>query len=230
MIEHVLHNKKGISMMELLAYTALSGTVMALLASVVLFVTNNTTRIYEKSKLNTQSTQLYSQTLNWINGLSPDTVNYVYITESHTETLDATTTNLVKDSKGNPIVIGVEFYKRVEYVNIDPNDPASERKAVSTDTLVNKQNRIRFIYNSTDSSNTEITIKTQTPTQKSNGNQWEVTNLELKGVDISEASFELIVANEANTYVKFGGLMSYGKKSQSYSYMIPVFTTILEEV
>ena len=73
-MEHTLKNKKGMSMPELIAYVALYGVVMSLLASLVFVIVSAARKVNAQSIMNRGATLLYTEILSQTVSLNPDSV------------------------------------------------------------------------------------------------------------------------------------------------------------
>lgn len=69
-----INNKRGVSMVELLGYIVLVGSVFTLLSSTTFLIARSTRKAYVTNRLNVASTQLYTDLLNSINTLQPERV------------------------------------------------------------------------------------------------------------------------------------------------------------
>lgn len=202
MKQSILLNKKGTSMVELLAYVILYGTVMSLLATMVFFIATTSQKTYEKSRLNIENVTLFSESLAVTTNLMADNVE------------------LQTDASGKKSIM---FWKKYDFISADPDADQVDRKQVETDKEASLASKVNRVYFSFDEDNNDIVVKTTTPggTEKSNA-------LSVSNVTLSDVDFDLIVANEANSFVRVTGTMTCNKRSQSFSYIIPVFTTTLD--
>ena len=62
-MEHITRNKKGVSMVELIAYVALYGVVMSLLASLVFVIIQSARKVNGQAILNRGATIMYTEIL-----------------------------------------------------------------------------------------------------------------------------------------------------------------------
>jgi len=121
-MEHTLQNKKGVSMVELIAYVALYGVVMSLLASLVFVIIQGARKVNAQSILNRGAVIMYTEILSQTIALNPDTVSPVTISDD-----------------GN--TISVTFSKRFYYTD------EGERRSISENAeYQNINTSIKYSY------------------------------------------------------------------------------------
>ena len=121
-MEHILQNKKGVSMVELIAYITLYGFISSLLATLVFVIVQAARRVNAQSLLNRGATMLYTEILGQTIGLNPDTVS-----------------NVITSADGN--TISISFEKRFYYTD------EGERKSITENADYNtKITKITYSY------------------------------------------------------------------------------------
>ena len=108
-MEHITRNKKGVSMVELIAYVALYGVVMSLLASLVFVIIQSARKVNGQAILNRGATIMYTEILSQTISLNPDTVS-----------------DVVKTTSDGKDTISVAFEKRFFYNDEGEKKPISE--------------------------------------------------------------------------------------------------------
>ena len=202
-MEHTLKNKKGMSMIELIAYVALYGVVMSLLASLVFVIVTSARKVNAQSIINRGATMMYTEILAQTVNLNPDYVE--------------------KNISGD--VISITF-KKVYYYEED-----GTRKNTSGSTeYSSKTNRITYSYEkNTDKIDVKFftgsnTTDTASSTSTINLN-YKMTVTSHNSTSISDV-FSIVEQNKSNSYVTFHGDLHYDNKTMEFNFVIPVFTYV----
>jgi len=198
-VEHILQkNKKGVTLVEMIAYIALYGVVMSLLATLVFVIVKAARKVDAQSIINRGATLLYTDILSGVINLNPDTVSEV-------------------TTSGN--TISVTFEKRFYY-----NDEG-ERKSISENSEYN--NKITKITYSYTKDNDNIDVKRVLGNgSESNSTinlDYKMTITSHDSNDISNV-FTVDTQNASNKYVTFHGDLHYDDKKQEFNFIVPVFT------
>ncbi len=200
-MEHISKNKKGVSLVELIAYVALYGVVMSLLASLVFVIIQSARRVNAQALLNRGATLLYTEILSETIKLNPDTVSAVSLTDGETK-------------------ISITFERRFYYTD------EGERKSVSDadSGYANKLTKITYSYTS-GSDNIDVALV------NGNGAiTLSTINLDYKMTITSHDNdnirnvFSVDAQNSSNKYVTFHGDLHYDNKKTEFNFIVPVFT------
>ena len=199
-MEHIIKNKKGVSMAEMIAYVALYGVVMSLLASLVFTIVQAARKVNRQSILNRGATIMYTEILSETISLNPDAVSPV-----------------TKSEDGN--TISITFEKKYFY-----NDEG-ERKPISQSTeYANKPVKITYSY--TKGADNIVVVYTKidnTTTTSSINLDFKMTITSYNSEDI-DTVFSVDSQNSSNKYVTFHGNLNFDKKAMEFNFIIPVFT------
>ena len=195
-------NKKGVSMVELIAYVALYGVVMSLLASLVFVIVNTARKVNAQSILNRGSSVLYTSFMSEVLNLNPD-----YI--------------VLEPTDGNTISILFEKYHKikrdddnnVESVLIEPDDPE----------YLNKPVKMRFSYTKehTDIDVTYIYLDNSTSTSTINLD-FGMKITEPDSDDITDV-FKIIPQNSSISCAVINGNLHYDNKKMEFNFVIPIY-------
>ena len=197
-MEHILKTKKGVSMVELIAYIALYGVVMSLLATLVFVIVNAARKVNAQSLLNRGATIMYTEILSETISLNPDYVS------------DVTTTD-------DTISI---YFEKVYYYNDE-----GERLPISGNTeYATKTTRITYSYTKdTDKINVKFTTGNGAETTSTINLDYKMTVTSHDSTDISNV-FSVYTQNKSNKYVTFHGDLHYDNRKMEFNFIVPVFT------
>ena len=199
-MEHILKNKKGVSMVELLAYVVLYGMVASMLSTLVFVLVRQARKVDAQSILNRGSTMLYTEILGQSIALNPDTVSEVSTSD------DGDT-------------ISITFSKRFYYTD------EGERKSVSeSDDYSSKVVLIKYSY-TTGEDNIKVLRKTGNgaETTTSIDLDYGMTITSHESDNISDV-FRVDTQNTSNKYATIHGDLHYDNKTMEFNFVIPIFT------
>ena len=201
MVEHILNNKKGVSMIELLAYVVLYGLVMSSLATLVFVIVRSARSVSAQSAINRGATMLYTEILGQTIGLNPDTVS-----------------NVVTSADGNTISISLS--KRFYYT-----DEGEKKSIIDLPEYNTKVTQITYSY--TNGNNVIDVLYTKGNGTSSSSTIDLETGMTITSHDSNDISnvFSADAQNSSNKYVTFHGDLHYDKKKMEFNFIIPVFTT-----
>ncbi|MCR5462211.1 MAG: hypothetical protein K6E87_04000 [bacterium] len=190
-------------MAEMIAYVALYGVVMSLLASLVFVIISSARKINSQSILNRGASILYTELLSEIIRINPDYVGDVETT-----------------ADGN--TISIQFEKKYKYndegerIEIKSDDAEYANKPVKIKYSYTKGNdNIDVIYTSLSGVNTADTINLDYG--------MTITSVDSDSI---ENVFKVDKQNTSNKYVTINGNLNFDKKKMEFNYIIPIFTTI----
>ena len=198
-MEHILKSKKGVSMAELIAYVALYGVVMSLLASLVYTIVVSARKVDSRAILNRGSAILYTEILSETIRLNPDT-----------------TSGPIISSDNN--TISVTFTKRFYYTD------EGERKSVSESSeYQGKVVSITYSYTKGNDNIDMYFVKGDGSNSTSQINlNYGITITSHNSDDIRDV-FSVDTQNSSNKYVTFHGDLHYGKTVTEFNFIVPVF-------
>lgn len=199
-MEHITKNKKGVSMVELIAYVALYGVIMSLLASLVFTIIQAARKVNRQAILNRGATIMYTEILSQTIVLNPDSVSDV------TKSADGKT-------------ISVTFEKKYFYDDEGVRKPIAESTEYAdkpvkiTYSYTDGRDIIDVIYTKIDNSYTTSTISLD----------YKMIIKSVNGENIDDV-FSVDTQNTSNKYVTFHGYLVYDSKTMEFNFIIPVFT------
>lgn len=199
-MEHILQNKKGVSMVELIAYITLYGFISSLLATLVFVIVQAARRVNAQSLLNRGATMLYTEILGQTIGLNPDTVS-----------------NVITSADGN--TISISFEKRFYYTD------EGERKSITENADYNtKITKITYSYTK-DNDNIDVIMIQGNGTQNTTSINLDF-GMSITSHDSANINnvFSVDTQNESNKYVTFHGDLHYDNKTMEFNFIVPVFT------
>lgn len=199
-MEHILQNKKGVSMVELIAYITLYGFISSLLATLVFVIVQAARRVNAQALLNRGATMLYTEILGQTIGLNPDTVS-----------------NVVTSADGN--TISISFEKRFYYTD------EGERKSITENADYNtKITKITYSYTK-DNDNIDVLFTLGNGTQNTTSINLDF-GMSITSHDSANINnvFSVDTQNESNKYVTFHGDLHYDNKKMEFNFIVPVFT------
>ena len=205
-MEHILQNKKGVSMAELIAYVALYGVVMSLLASLVFVIIQAARKVNAQAILNRGATIMYTEILSETIRLNPDTVSAASLSDD-----------------GN--VINVTFEKKYYYTD------DGERKNVEEGDEYNGK-VVKIVYSYTKGEdNIDVAMYTKGATNPNTTTinldyGMTITSHPENGADTDSIAnvFSVDTQNTSNKYVTFHGDLHYDNKKMEFNFIVPVFT------
>ena len=231
-MKHIIvsKNKKGVSLPELIAYVALYGVVMSLLASLVFVIIMAARKVNRLSILNRGASIMYREILSQTIALNPDVVEDV---QYYGEDMDDDF-HLVYDENGN--VTNQEYIFHMSVTFIKKYDYAPESGITIGDKTYKEGERYEIpnpksitytFHRSTPQrkyDSIDVTYKTGTQTTTSGKIELEY-NLEITSVN-SDNIYGCIMVDKQNTsnkYVTFNGLLHFDNKTTEFNFIIPVF-------
>lgn len=199
-MEHILQNKKGVSMIELLAYITLYGFVSALLATLVFVIVKAARKVNAQSILNRGATLMYTEILSQTINVNPDTVG-----------------NVTTSADGD--TISITFSKRFYYT-----DAGEKKSTAGVDEFANKIVSITFSYTKDNDNIDVILVKGNGTSNDTTINlDYGMKITTHNSSDISNV-FSVDTQNESNKYVTFHGDLHYDNKTMEFNFIVPVFT------
>lgn len=200
-MERTLNNKKGVSMAELIAYVALYGVVMSLLASLVFVIIQAARKVNAQSILNRGATIMYTEILSQTINLNPDTVE-----------------DVILSADGN--TISVTFSKRFYYTD------EGERKSISENPeYQDKTTSIRYSYTKNNDNIDVLYTKGNGETSSNTINLDFKMRISSHDTDDISKVFTVDTQNTSNKYVTFHGDLHYDNKKMEFNFIVPVFTS-----
>ena len=200
MVRNSLSNKKGTSLVELLAYVSLYGVVMSLLATLVFVLTKTARSVNRQSVLNRGTKILYSEFLAQAINFNAD---YVNINEPANDTVSVTLEkHYTYDHEG-------------ERVQIVAGDAVYANKPVKLTYSYKKgEDKMKIIYTKLDGSSTEGTVDLEhgMTISSSTANDTDISNI-----------FTIVSKSSYNKSLIFNGKLTYDKKSIEFNFIIPVY-------
>ena len=205
----IYHNKKGTSMMELIAYVALYGVVMSLLATLVFVIVKAARRVNSQAILNRGCVLMYTEMLSQTVNLNPDTVSEPFYTNENN-------------------TINITFQKLYTYN--DDGDRVNIRDAYTANnadptiaSYINKPLTITYSYTKGDDSIVfEITdIKNVKSTGKIDLDYG--TTITSMTDDSLGNVITIDTQSSFNKYVTFHGRLKFDNKNMEFNFIIPVY-------
>lgn len=220
-ISLISHNKKGVSMAELIAYVALYGVVMSLLASLVFVIIQAARKVNNQAILNRGATIMYTEILSQTIALDADTVNDV-------EYKDASG-NVIADPASNKEsidTVSVTFMKKWSYATTDGEQHVDETGATKTYNTgerypLENPSTIKYVYKK-GTDNIDVIRNGDEVNKTSINLDFKMT---LTSVDDNNI-YNCIQVNKQNTsnkYVTFNGYLHFDNKKMEFNFIIPVF-------
>ena len=200
-MEHILQNKKGVSLTELIAYVALYGVVMSLLASLVFVIVKAARKVNAQSIINRGAVVIYTEILSQTINLNPDTVSPVNISDD-----------------GN--TISITFSKRFYY-----NDEGERKSITENAEYQSKNTSIKYSYTKDNDNIDVLYTKGNGSTSTSTINLEFGTTITSHDADTIVKVFSVDTQNSSNKYVTFNGDLHYDNKKMEFNFIVPVFTS-----
>ena len=194
-------NKKGVTLVEMIAYITLYGVIMTLLATLVFVIIQTTRKVNRQSILNRGTKLLYTEFLAQAINFNAD---YVVINEPTNDTVSITLEKHYRyDDEGNriEIVVGDEIYA---------NKPVK-----LTYSYKKGEDKMKFSYAKLDGtlySSSEINLDYGMTITSTSDNDADISNI-----------FTIVKKSSYNKSLIFNGKLNYDKKSIEFSYVIPVY-------
>lgn len=200
MVHTITTNKKGVSMAEMLAYIALYGVVMSLLASLVFVIISSARKINSQSILNRGSAILYTDFLSEVIRLNPDTVSNVETT-----------------ADGN--TISITFEKKWKY------DDEGNRIEIAADDseYTNKPVKMKYSYTKgNDNIDVTSTLLNGTSANSTINLDYGMTITSVNSDEITDV-FRVDTQNSSGKYVTVHGNLRFDNKKVEFNFIIPIF-------
>lgn len=226
-ISLIKRNKKGVSMAELIAYVALYGVVMSLLASLVFVIVQAARKVNRQAILNRGATIMYTEILSQTISLNPDTVSDVTYYSSYTSSTVNTpiTTAITDDNKSSITAISITFTKKYDYYKAGDTIPSGKSEGDRYE--IANPSYITYLFFKKDNA----------PAGKKSDNIYVIRNgsestISLEyGMTISSAAdddniykcIQVATQNTSNKYVTFNGFLHFDNKNMEFNFIIPVF-------
>ena len=199
---HNTSSKKGVTMIELIAYVALYGVIMSLLATLVFVIMQTTRRVNRQSILNRGTKMLYTEFLAQSINFNPD---YVEINEPTTDTVSVTLEKRYRyDNEGNRIKI---VAGDSEYANKPVKLTYSYKKG---------EDKMYYTYTKLDAEGTTTTNVIDLDFGMT------ITSTSANDEDISNI-FTIINKSNMSKSLVFNGNLNYDKKSIEFNFIIPIY-------
>jgi hypothetical protein len=193
-------SKKGVTLVETIAYIALYGVVMSLLATFVFVLVQSTRKVNRVSILNRGTKLLYTEFLAQAINFNAD---YVVVNETVNDTVSVTLEKHYRyDDEGNRIEI---VAGDTEYANKPVKLTYSYKKGES---------KMKYTYTKLDNSETTNEIKLDYGIT--------ITSATANDNDISNI-FTLVSKSNYNKSLIFNGKLNFDKKSVEFNFVIPVY-------
>lgn len=213
----IFHNKKGVSLTELIAYIVLYGVVMSLLASLVFVIINSARKVNSQAILNRGASIMYTEILARTVALNPDTVSKVTYKIGNQEytTLPDGTNKTTIDS------ISITFSKINDY-----NDDGKKITLPAAN-----QKHLTFTYNKGED-NIKVYSKegTGNPVESSINLEYDMRISSSASDNPTDDSIYRVIScdiqNDASVYVTFNGYLKFDNKKTEFNFIIPVFATV----
>ena len=192
-------------MAELIAYIALYGVVMSLLASLVFVIIQAARKVNAQSILNRGATIMYTEILSETIRLNPDSVSDVLTSDD-----------------GN--TISITFEKKYYYTD------DGERKSISENDEYQAQvTSVTYSYTK-GNDNIDVLFKTGAGSESSSSINLDyrmtISSHPNSGDDTDDITnvFSVDTQNTSNKYVTFHGDLHYDNKKMEFNFIVPVFT------
>ena len=192
-------------MAELIAYVALYGVVMSLLASLVFVIVVAARKVNAQSILNRGTAIMYTEIVSEVVSLNPDTVY------DHGVSDDG-------DS------ISVEFQKQFYYTDSGEKKLVADNAAYNNKIVRIKYTYVRgsdnidvlFTYGNTNTVTSSINLEYNMCIYSHDDNNPDTDDI--------NTVFSVNRQNSTNTYVTFHGDLKYDNKRMEFNFIVPVFT------
>ena len=200
----MLHNsssKKGVTLIETIAYIMLYGAVMSLLATFVFVLIQQTRRVNRLSILNRGTKLLYTEFLAQAINFNAD---YVVVNDEVNNTVSVTLEKHYRyDNEGNRIEI-VEG--DTEYANKPVKLTYSYKKG---------EDKMKYTYTKLDGNDSD-------PIEINLDYGMTITSTSSNDEDISSI-FTIIDKSNSNKSLIFNGMLNFDKKSVEFNFVIPIY-------
>ena len=219
MMEHtslINKNKKGTSMLELIAYVMLYGIVMSLLATLVFVIVQAARKVNRQAILNRGTTMMYTEILAQTTNLGPDTVDkVVYKNASGNEITDPETNKTSINSISITFIKQYDYAPSDNYVVGDKTYSEGDRYPLTTPLT------LEYVY----------TKGTDYIDVVRNGDYDNKSTINLDyNMTISSVNDESIYGfisvdtqSTTNKYVSFNGCLNFDNRKMEFRFIIPVF-------
>ena len=194
------HNKKGVSMIEVIAYIALYGLVVSVLASLTFTIILTARKVNRQAILNRASILVYTEILSQTISLNPDYVS-----------------DVTKSEDGN--TISVTFQKKYKYtddgdrVEITASDTEYANKATMiTYSYTKNESNIKVVYTKLNGSHTDTQINLD----------YNIF-ISTKNTDDIDGVFSVVSSSSFNKSVVFNGFFNFDEKQLEFNFIVPVF-------
>ena len=241
MMEHISlikRNKKGVSMVELIAYVALYGVVMSLLASLVFVIVQAARKVNRQAILNRGSILMYTEILSQTISLNPDTVSDVYYFK-----VDVTKDNynscfddsgkvkaeaVVADPENNKTSIksvAITFTKKYDYYKQGDTIPSGKSEGDRYEIV--DPSSITYILYKKDSA--PAGKKSDCIYVINNGTESTISldyGMTISSAETDDNIFDCIQVdkqNNSNKYVTFNGFLHFDNRTMEFNFIIPVY-------
>jgi len=193
-------NKKGVTLVEMIAYITLYGVIMTLLATLVFVIIQATRKVNRQSILNRGTKLLYTEFLAQAINFNAD---YVAINEPTTDTVSITLEKHYRyDNEGNRIEI---VAGDTEYANKPVKLTYSYKKG---------EDKMKFSYTKLDGTSTSADINLDYG--------MTITSTSANDTDISNI-FTIVSKSSYSKSLIFNGKLNFDKKSVEFNFVIPVY-------
>lgn len=200
MVRNSLSKKKGVTLVEMLAYISLYGVVMSLLATLVFVLTKTARSVNRQSVLNRGTKLLYTEFLAQAINFNAD---YVVINEAVNDTVSVTLEKHYRyDDEG-------------ERVKIVAGDAIYANKPVKLTYSYKKgEDKMKIVYTKLDNTSTEgiVDLDHGMTISSSTTNDTDISNI-----------FTIVSKSSYNKSLIFNGKLTYDKRSIEFNFIIPVY-------
>ena len=203
-ISQICHNKKGVTMIEMIAYLALYGMVMSLIGSLTFTIIITARKVNRQAILNRGATIMYTEILSETIALNPDTVSDVVYTDASGNVVTNPSSN-----KANINNISVTFTKKWSY-----NDEGERVEITNPNSIT---------YSYTKGNNNIDVIRNNNAADKSSINlEYKMTLTSSTSDDIYDV-ISVDTQNTSNKYVTFHGNLHFDSRDFEFNFIVPVF-------
>lgn len=195
------NNKKGVSMIELIAYIALYGLVTSVLASLTYTIIITARKVNRQAVLNRASVIMYTDILAQTISLNPDHIS-----------------DITKTADGNTISITLQ--KKYKYT-----DDGDRVEITATDTeYASKPNAITYSYTKeTDYIGVRYSYLNGTYVDSKIDLEYNIY-ISMKDSDEIDGVFSVVKSSSFNKSVIFNGFLNFDSRQLEFNFVVPVFT------
>ena len=217
----IKNNKKGVSMIELLAYVSLYGVVMSLLATLVFVIVKTARKVNDQAIINRGSTMMYTEILAQTTNFSPDTVSDVVYKDALGNVIEDPASN-----RANIDTISITFIKQYDYAPSDGYVVGEKTYNEGDRIPLETPRTLEYAYKK-GSDNIDIIKNGDTENKASINLDYKMT-ISANSNPSDDDIYGCITVdrqNSTNKYVTFNGYLNFDDKKMEFKFIIPVFVS-----